>query len=60
VKLLPIVAAFVGGAMGWSIGKRIGMLADQQIGLFTGSVLAIVGLSLGFYYARRFQKNIMS
>lgn len=50
MKLLPYLACFVASYVGWAIGK--------PLGLFTSSLLALIAGALGFYYARKFQKEL--
>lgn len=51
MTLLPYLVAFIAGAVGWSLGRKIE-------GVFLASVLSLLGSILGFYYARKYIKGI--
>lgn len=46
-----MLAAFIASYIGWAVGR--------PFGIFAGSLLSIIAGSLGFYYARKFQKDMM-
>lgn len=48
LALIPLLTTFVGGAVGWKIGSLIAV--------WTGSVLSLIGTSLGFYYGRKLRR----
>jgi len=50
-KLLGIVGATVGGALGWWLGDRGGMM--------TAFMLSIVGTALGVYAATRIAREYL-
>jgi hypothetical protein len=50
LALIPLLTTFVGGAVGWKLGSLVGV--------WTGSVLAIVGTALGFYYGRKLRTAV--
>lgn len=50
LALIPMLTTFVGGAVGWKLGSLVG--------IWTGSVLSLVGMSLGFYYGRKIRKAV--
>jgi hypothetical protein len=49
VKLIVFIGATVGGALGWWIGARIGIM--------TAFFLSVVGTAAGTYFARRWSKD---
>jgi hypothetical protein len=48
LALIPLLLSTIGGAVGWKLGR--------PFGVFTGALLALIGLSLGFYYGRKLRK----
>jgi hypothetical protein len=52
MKVLPLLTSFIAGTVGWAIGR--------PTGVFTATILSIVGISLGFYYGRKYVKNLTS
>lgn len=50
LMLIPVLTTFVGGAVGWKVGSLIGV--------WTGSVLSLVGTSLGFYYGKKLRRAV--
>jgi hypothetical protein len=51
MKLLPIMASFIAGTLGWAIGNAVE-------GRFTAILLSLIGTALGFYYGRRYVKDL--
>ncbi len=51
MKLLPMLASFIASYIGWAVGR--------PFGIFAGALFSIIAGALGFYYARKFQKEIM-
>jgi hypothetical protein len=49
-KIIVFVGTSVGGALGWWIGARVGMM--------TGFFLSVVGTGAGMYFARRWARSI--
>lgn len=45
-KILWLTGATVGGAIGWWLGAKVGLM--------TAVVLSAAGTAIGVYYARRF------
>jgi len=50
-KILYMVGAVVGGALGWWIGERVGLM--------TAFFLSLVGTAVGIYLARRFGRHYL-
>ena len=50
--LFPLMTAFIAGAVGWALGKAVE-------GRFTATLLSMLGSALGFYYGRRYIKEIL-
>ena len=50
--LFPLMTSFIAGAMGWSAGKAIE-------GRFTAYLLSLLGTTLGFYYGRKYIKELL-
>jgi uncharacterized membrane protein YdjX (TVP38/TMEM64 family) len=50
LALIPLLTTFIGGAFGWKLGNLVG--------IWTGSVAAIVGTALGFYYGRKLRRAV--
>jgi len=48
LMLIPWLVASVGGLLGWKVGRLVGP--------WTGAVLAILGLALGFYYGVKLRR----
>ena len=51
VTLLPYMISMIAGAIGWAIGKKVE-------GIFTASLLALIASILGFYYGRKYVKDL--
>lgn len=51
MKAFPMVAAFIGGMVGWKLGLLVGR--------FTAIIASLVMGVLAFYYARKYQKEIL-
>jgi len=51
MKLLPVLASFVASYIGWAVGR--------PLGVFAGTLLSIIAGGLGFWYAKKFQKEMM-
>ena len=51
MSLLPYMVSLIAGAIGWSLGKKIE-------GVFTASVFSLLGSILGYYYGRKYLKNL--
>jgi hypothetical protein len=49
--LFPMMTAFIAGAIGWKLGKAIE-------GRFTAYLLSLIGTTLGFYYGRKYIRDI--
>ena len=45
------MAGFVAGTLGWALGHRFG-------GMFGAIMVSLISGSLGFYYVRRYMKNL--
>jgi hypothetical protein len=52
MKLLPIMATFIAGTLGYHLGKAIE-------GRFTAILLSLIGSVLGFYYGRKYMKELL-
>jgi uncharacterized protein YcfJ len=50
-KLLTIVSIFIGGGIGWWLGKHVGFM--------TGYFVSVVGAAAGLYIGRRIMRNYM-
>lgn len=50
LMLIPWMVASIAGAVGWKLGRLVGP--------WTGAVLAIVGVSLGFYYGVKLRRSV--
>lgn len=50
LPLIPLLTTFAGGAVGWKVGRFVGV--------WTGAVAAIVGAALGFYYGRKLRSAV--
>ena len=48
--LIPWLTASFAAAIGWKLGRMVGP--------WTGAVLAILGVSLGFYYGVRLRRTV--
>jgi uncharacterized membrane protein YjjB (DUF3815 family) len=51
MKLLPMLASFIGGYVGWAIGK--------PLGVFVATLASLIIGALAFYYARKYQKEML-
>ena len=51
MKLFPMVAAFIAGMIGW----KAGMLLDRFVAIIASFVFGV----LAFYYARKYQKEML-
>jgi hypothetical protein len=49
-KMLVMIGASVGGAIGWWIGARVGIM--------TAFVVSIFGTAAGVYFTRRWMRNL--
>jgi hypothetical protein len=52
MKILPVLAAFIAGTLGWALGKAVE-------GRFTAILLSLIGTALGFYYGRKYVKELL-
>jgi hypothetical protein len=50
-KVLVIVSIFVGGGIGWWMGKHVGFM--------TAYFMSVVGAAAGLYIARRIMSNYL-
>jgi uncharacterized membrane protein YdjX (TVP38/TMEM64 family) len=50
--LFPIMASIVAGAVGWKLGNVIE-------GRFLSMLLSLIGSALGFYYGRKYIKDLL-
>lgn len=51
MRSLPYIAGFVTSYVGWSVGR--------PLGVFVATILALVLGALGFYYARKYQRELL-
>jgi hypothetical protein len=51
-SLFPLITSFIASSVGWALGNKIE-------GRFTGIVLAMLGAALGFYYGRKYIKEML-
>ena len=51
-SLFPILTSFIAGTLGWAVGMKIE-------GRFTGIMLSLLGTCLGFYYGRKYIKEML-
>lgn len=51
MTLIPYMAGFVAGTIGWAVGKKIG-------DMFGAIMLSLILGSLGFYYTRKYMKSL--
>ena len=51
MTLIPYMAGFIFGTIGWSLGSKIG-------GMFGAIMAALIFSTLGFYYTRRYMKGL--
>lgn len=51
MTLIPYMAGFIAGTIGWVLGKKFG-------DMFGAIVVSLVAGSLGFYYTRRYMKEL--
>jgi hypothetical protein len=51
VKILLLLGAILGGALGWWLG--------DQIGIMTAYFLSVIGTGLGMYVARWFSRQYL-
>jgi hypothetical protein len=51
MSLLPYMISTIAGAIGWAVGRKIE-------GIFTASMLALLGSILGFYYGRKWVNDL--
>jgi hypothetical protein len=52
MKILPVMTAFIAGTVGWALGKAVE-------GRFTAILLSMIGTALGFYYGRKYVKELL-
>ena len=52
MKLLPILTSFIAGTLGWYLGQAVE-------GRFTAILLSLLGTALGFYYGRKYLKELV-
>ena len=50
-RLLGIIGATIGSALGWWIGVKVGFV--------TGFMLSVVGTGLGLFYGNRFSRHYL-
>jgi hypothetical protein len=51
MTLIPYLVSFIAGTIGWAVGKKLG-------GVFSAAVVSIVLTGLGFYYSRKWVKDM--
>lgn len=51
MRLLPYLVSFITGTVGW----KLGALVD----IFVAILLSLILSVLGFYYARKYQKEVL-
>jgi positive regulator of sigma E activity len=51
MTLIPYMAGFVAGTVGWALGNRFG-------GMYGAIMVSLIAGSLGFYYVRRYMKRL--
>ena len=51
MRFFPMVASFIGGMVGWKLGE----LVDLFVAIIASFVLGV----LAFYYARKYQKEML-
>ena len=51
MRAFPMVASFIAGTVGWKLGS----LVDTFVAILASLVLGV----LGFYYARKYQKEML-
>lgn len=51
MRLFPYIAAFVGGVVGWKVGRLLDVFVAIILGFLAGA--------LSFYYARKYQKEML-
>ena len=51
MRLFPHIAGFIGAMVGWKVGR----LVD----LFVAIILSLTAGALAFYYARKYQKEML-
>jgi hypothetical protein len=51
MRLFPYIASFIAGTVGW----KLGALLD----IFVAILLSLIFGVLGFYYARKYQKEVL-
>ena len=51
MTLIPYMAGFVFGTIGWALGNKIG-------GMFGAIMLSLIFGTLGYYYTRRYMKKL--
>jgi positive regulator of sigma E activity len=50
--LFPLMTSFIAGAVAWKLGKVIE-------GRFLSLLFALIGTTLGFYYGRKYIKELL-
>lgn len=51
MTLIPYMAGFIAGTIGWAVGRRLG-------GMFGAIMISLLLGTLGFYYVRRYMKGL--
>lgn len=51
MTLVPYLVSFIAGTIGWSVGKKLG-------GTFPAAVLSMLLTGLGYYYGRKWIKDM--
>ena len=51
MTLIPYMAGFIAGTIGWALGNKIG-------GMFGAIMASLLLGTLGFYYVRRYMKQL--
>ncbi|MGH7637680.1 MAG: hypothetical protein ACREOK_08505 [Gemmatimonadaceae bacterium] len=51
MRLFPMIAGFIGAMVGWKVGR----LLD----LFVAIILSLTAGALAFYYARKYQREML-
>lgn len=51
MTLIPYMAGFIAGTIGWALGNKFG-------GMFGAIMVSLVVGSLGFYYVRRYMREL--
>jgi hypothetical protein len=51
-SLFPAMTSFIAGTLGWALGAKVE-------GRFTAIILSLLGTCLGFYYGRKYIKEML-